>query len=118
MSTRKKIMLIVAACLSLLGLTVILSACAGAQSPASDTVTVAGWFAVVTNGETHYTLTDDHGKTYLLVIDEQLLQASGGALAFDRKRVIVTGFLKAISPETLDVNSIQLESYPNSYPSP
>lgn len=59
--------------------------------------------------EPGYTLTDDQGDQTELLLDESLAKSSGGPLAFNGKRVEVTGTPVPDEPEKLEVRSIGFE---------
>lgn len=84
--------------------------CAGQACPEADAnVTISGWVSIVQNGHTVYTLFDDQGAPWELLIDETLLQSVGGAQALNGKRVLVDGTWTSDTPAKIRVSSLQIE---------
>ena len=76
-------------------------------TPHSDDVTVTGWLTTVWNGDAHYSITTEDGKTFKLQLDEELTKPLGGPLAVDRQKVTITGKIINENPPTILVKSIQ-----------
>lgn len=106
----------------LVGLAWLVCGCAGTSAHASELgtnasgqsssadpdaiTTLRGWFNIVWNGEAHFFLTDDLGRTWELNIDEAELIPLGGPLALDRKRVEIEGMVLSDSLGELRVASM------------
>jgi hypothetical protein len=77
-------------------------------NPNQEIVTITGIFTTVWNGEPHYTLTDEAGNRYKVLLEEQTAQSIGGPLEADRKRVVLTGYFVDETKEVFQVTSIEL----------
>jgi hypothetical protein len=71
-------------------------------------LTITGWFNTIWNGEPRYTVTDSKGQEYRLLLDESLAKSLGGALQFDRRRVIISGKIVDSSRNVIQVLAIRL----------
>jgi hypothetical protein len=86
------------------------SGCAGQVCPEAEaTVTIPGRLTVVQNGHTVYTLFDDQGTSWELIIDESLLQSVGGAQALKDKRITVSGTWTSDTPAKIRVTFLEVK---------
>jgi hypothetical protein len=72
---------------------------------------LSGWLTAVWNERPHFFLTTEAGESFELSIPEDLMQALGGPLALDRKRVRVEGKRRSagIGITVIEVTSISLD---------
>lgn len=79
--------------------------------PTADhaSVRLAGWFHVVWNGDGHYLVIDDRGRSHRLIVDPELLRRQGGPRALARTRVTVVGRLISADPSIIEVTSVERE---------
>ena len=87
--------------------------------------TLTGWFTFIVAdyppesglaSEITYTLTEDSGERYELLIDIELMQPLGGPMALNRKRVTVEGEWEEVGPDETEkfwVYSIELAPSPS-----
>jgi hypothetical protein len=75
-------------------------------------VTITGWFTTVWNGEPHFSISDDQGRTIHLVLDETLLQSAGGLMALNNQKVTLSGEFVSDTQDALKVMTIYLEPTP------
>ena len=75
--------------------------------PPGETI-LTGWFNVIFGPTPRFFLDSEAGQSYELLIDESYLQSLGGALAFNRQRVTVTGALVPGDPPQLRVTALHL----------
>lgn len=86
------------------------SGCAGQACPEAEAaVTISGWLTIVQNGHIIYTLFDDQGAAWELIIDESVLQSAGGAQALSDKRITVSGTWTSDTPAKIRVSSLKVE---------
>ena len=90
--------------------------------------TLTGWFSFIVAdyptesglaSEITYTLTEDSGERYELLIDTELMQPLGGPVTLNRKRVTVMGEWERIEPDATEqfrVYSIELAASPLTSP--
>lgn len=75
----------------------------------SPSLTLAGWFHIIWNGGPRFILIDDQGRSFRLLVEEELFKPFGGALELQRKRIRVTGEAVTQPPGVIRVHSIRLE---------
>ena len=110
------------------GVILFLLGALSAQPATAQPQTLSGWFSFIAAeyptesghaSEITYTLTEDSGERYELLIDIELMQPLGGPMALNRKRVTVMGEWEEVGPDTTEnfwVYSIDLA--PSSSTSP
>lgn len=76
-------------------------------TPTQETLEIRGWFTIVWNGEPHYYIANAEMGTSQIVLDEKLIAQMGGALALDRKEVIITGETISADPKVIQVLTIR-----------
>lgn len=72
------------------------------------TLTITGVFTTIWNGGPHYSITDDAGQRYDVLLDEKVAKPFGGPLALDRKRFTIIGESTTNSPNIIRVLSIRM----------
>jgi hypothetical protein len=77
---------------------------------ASAELSLAGWFHVIWGDGATYQLTTEAGKSFTLLVSDELLQAQGGARALDRRRVVVVGRQAPGRADVLRLSSIKPDS--------
>lgn len=63
---------------------------------------------IIWNGSPQYSIADDQGQRFELLIEEEAFREFGGALLIDRKRVTVVGTLLGNEPKRLKVSALYL----------
>lgn len=79
------------------------------SQPTRPSLTLVGWFHIIWNGGPRFILIDDQGRSFRLLVEEELFKPFGGALELQRKRVRVTGEAVTQPPGAIRVHSIRLE---------
>ncbi len=110
------------------GVILFLLGALSAQPATAQPQTLTGWFSFIAAdyptesghaSEITYTLTEDSGERYELLIDIELMQPLGGPMALNRKRVTVMGEWEEVGPGTTEnfwVYSIDLTPSPSASP--
>lgn len=83
--------------------------CAGQPCPESEAgVSLSGRLSIIQNGHVVYTLFDDQGTSWELLIEDSLVQPLGGIQALNGKRITVNGTWTGDTPAKLKVSSLQI----------
>lgn len=89
-------------------LALTMSACKQSGNPAQEIVSMTGIFTTVWNGDAHYSLTDDAGNRYTILLEAETAKSIGGPLNADRKRVVLEGYFVSEAKDVFQVTSIEL----------
>lgn len=86
------------------------SGCAGQPCPEAEAgVSISGRVSIIRNGHVVYTLFDDQGAPWELLIEDSLVQSLGGTQALNEKRITVNGTWTGDTPAKIKVSSLQVE---------